>query len=125
QSYVLYNLKEAELAHILLPLGELDLPKSQLREIAAEAGIPVANRPESQDICFIPDGKYAEYIESHRNLTNRGFFVDEKGNKLGEHNGYYRYTKGQRKGLGIALGAPAFVTDIDNQSGNVTLSLNE
>lgn len=126
QSYVLYNLNQDILARMVLPLGLWNYSKDELREMVRKSGIPTADRPESQDICFIKEGSYCDFIEENRaNVPKKGSFVDEDGNILGQHNGFYRYTIGQRKGLGIALGAPAFVTDIDFSTGNVTLSLDE
>ena len=126
QSYVLYNLNQDTMARMVLPLGFWNYSKDELREMLREANIPIADRPESQDICFIKEGTYCDFIEENRpDAPKKGSFVDESGNILGQHKGFYHYTIGQRKGLGIALGAPAFVTDIDFSTGNVTLSLDE
>lgn len=126
QSYVLYNLNQDIMARMVLPLGFWNYSKDELREMVKKAGIPIADRPESQDICFIKEGTYCDFIEKNTpNAPKKGSFVDGAGNILGPHKGFYRYTIGQRKGLGIALGAPAFVTDIDFSTGNVTLSLDE
>ena len=120
QSYVLYSMTQEELKHTLFPLGELTKP--QIREIAKENGFLNANKKESQDICFVPDGDYAAFIEKRLNKTaEKGNFVDKNGNILGEHKGIIRYTIGQRKGLGIALGKPAFVTEIRPETNEVVL----
>ncbi|MBR4910557.1 MAG: tRNA 2-thiouridine(34) synthase MnmA [Clostridia bacterium] len=124
QSYVLYSLTQEQLTHTLFPLGEIS--KEQTRAIAAEQGFISAHKPESQDICFIPDGDYAAFI---RRRTGRdypeGDFVDTAGNVLGRHKGIIEYTVGQRKGLGIALGAPAYVKEIDTANNRVVLCKNE
>lgn len=109
QSYVLYQLGQRELSRLLLPVGQSGLDKPALRELAAEAGLSSANRPDSQDICFIPDGDYAAFIERRAGRSGAGRFVDETGAPLGRHGGAHRFTLGQRKGLGISLGRPAFV----------------
>lgn len=124
QSYVLYSLTQDELAHTLFPLGELN--KQETRKIAEEQGFYNANKPDSQDICFIPDGDYAAFI---RRRTGKeyptGDFTDTAGNILGKHKGIINYTIGQRKGLGIALGEPAYVKDIDAKNNRVVLCKNE
>lgn len=124
QSYVLYSLTQEELAHILFPLGELT--KAQTREIAESQGFYNADKPDSQDICFIPDGDYAAFIRRRtgKDYPN-GDFVDTNGNILGKHKGIINYTIGQRKGLGVALGAPAYVKDIDVKNNRVVLCKNE
>ena len=120
QTYVLYGLTQEQLSRVIFPLGELS--KQQVREIAAKQGFVNANKPDSQDICFVPDGDYAEFIEKQCGFkANDGDFVDTSGNKLGTHKGVIRYTIGQRKGLGIALGKPAFVIDKDPETNEVTL----
>ncbi len=120
QSYVLYCLTQEQLSRILLPLG--DLTKTEIREIAQKMKLGCADRPDSQDICFVPDGDYASYIEKHIGLPcENGSFVDLKGNFLGEHKGIIRYTVGQRKGLGIALGKPVFVVDKNPETNRVVL----
>ncbi len=108
QSYVLYNMTQEQLSHTLLPIGALSKP--EVREIAEENGFINAEKPDSQDICFIPDGDYAEFIEKRTGKTyEKGNFVDKDGNILGEHKGLIRYTIGQRKGLGLALKKPGYV----------------
>ncbi len=124
QSYVLYGLSQYQLSHTIFPLG--NMTKSQVRQIAEEYGFVNAQKSESQDICFIPDGNYADFIE---NYTGRRFpdgdFIDKNGNKLGTHRGIIRYTTGQRRGLDIALGERAFVIDKDIVNNTVTLGKNE
>lgn len=120
QSYVLYHLTQEQLACFLLPLG--GYPKEEIRHIAEQNGLVVARKPDSQDICFVPDGDYAAFLESYTGeKAAGGFFVDREGKILGEHKGISHYTIGQRKGLGISLGRPAFVADISPISGNITL----
>lgn len=120
QTYVLYSLTQEQLAHTLFPLGNLE--KSQVREIAEKAGLVNSNKPDSQDICFVPDGKYAEFIKRFSGESSpQGNFVDINNNVLGVHNGLMNYTIGQRKGLGIALGKPAYVVKKDIASNTVVL----
>ncbi|MEG1777713.1 MAG: tRNA 2-thiouridine(34) synthase MnmA, partial [Angelakisella sp.] len=124
QSYVLYHITQEQMACFLLPLG--GYPKNEIRRIAEENGLVVARKPDSQDICFVPDGDYGAFLESYTGTqTQGGFFVDRQGKELGRHKGIGHYTIGQRKGLGISLGKPAFVYDISPKSGNVTLTENE
>ena len=108
QSYVLFHLTQDTLAHMLFPLGELTKP--EVRELAREAGFDNAGKSESQDICFVPDGDYADFIERRCGHTfGPGPIVDMHGKVLGEHRGIDRYTIGQRKGIGVAAGEPLFV----------------
>ena len=124
QSYVLYNLTQELLAHTLFPLGELT--KKEAREIAEKHGFVNANKPDSQDICFVPDGDYATVVEK---ITGRipepGDFVDKEGNVIGQHKGIINYTIGQRKGLGLAMGHPVFVCDICPENNAVVIGENE
>ena len=120
QTYMLWRLSEEVLSHLVLPLA--DDKKSEVREAAREIGLASADREESQEICFIPSGDYAAYIEERRGESKKGFFINNEGKILGEHNGIIRYTVGQRKGLGISMGERVFVTDIDPISNTVTLS---
>ena len=120
QSYFLWSLKKNSLSQILLPLGEYTKP--QIREIAREHGFSNADRGDSQDICFIPDGDYTSFLEKYGNVDFvQGKFIDLNGNILGNHNGLERYTIGQRKGLGIALGKPMFVCEKNVSNNTVTL----
>lgn len=121
QSYFLWTLTENELSHVLFPLG--NMTKTEIRRIAATNGFTNAHKSDSQDICFIPDGDYAAFIERHTDEKfSRGNFIDTEGKILGEHNGIIHYTVGQRKGLGIALGKPMFVHSKDTKNNTVTLS---
>lgn len=124
QSYVLWSLTQEQLARTRFPLGELT--KSEVRAIADANGFCNANRPDSQDICFVPDGDYVSFIERTTQKTfPKGIFIDQNGNVLGEHQGLIRYTVGQRKGLGIALGKPAYVCKKSIADNTVTLGSNE
>ena len=111
-------------AKTLLPIG--DYEKSEIRKIAVEAGIEVAAKPDSMEVCFIPDGDYAGYLEKEYGIVaHKGNFIDVNGNILGEHRGIVHYTIGQRKGLGIAFGKPMFVKEIRPETNEVVLSDNE
>lgn len=124
QSYVLYCLTQHQLSHTLFPLGEMT--KQQSREIAEELELVNAKKGDSQDICFIPDGDYAAFIERYlKKSFPEGSFVDTEGKILGTHKGIIRYTVGQRKGLGLALPAPMYVKEKDIESNRVILSDNE
>ncbi len=124
QTYALYGLTQEQLAHTLMPVGAYE--KDQIREMAREAGIPVAQKPDSQEICFIPDGDYAEFIRRYqKRQIPEGNFVDRQGNVLGRHRGIIHYTIGQRKGLNISLGKPAFVLEIRPETNEVVLGDNE
>ena len=121
QSYVLYGMTQEQLSRTRFPLGTLTKP--EVRKIAAENGFSNAAKPDSQDICFVPDGNYARVIELHTGKKPEpGPFVDENGNVLGTHKGIIHYTVGQRKGLGISGGSPLYVTAIDPVRNTVTLS---
>lgn len=121
QSYVLYNLTQEQLAHINFPLGGMTKP--EVRALAEENGFVNARKRDSQDICFVPDRDYAKFVDNYdETKTIPGNFVDTEGNILGQHKGITHYTIGQRKGLGIALGSPLFVTKIDPERNEVVLS---
>ena len=123
QSYVLYCLSQFQLSHTLFPLGGYE--KTEIRAIAEENGFVNAKKHESQDICFIPDGDYASFIEKRTGLHfPEGDFVDENGKKLGTHRGIIRYTVGQRRGLGLALPEPMYVKKKDLEENKVILSKN-
>lgn len=110
QSYVLYHLSQDDLAHTLLPLSAYT--KDEVRSIAQAAGFQNAKKPDSQDICFIPEGDYASFIADHTHTSfEPGTIVDESGTVLGIHQGLVHYTIGQRKGLGVAVGHPLFVLE--------------
>lgn len=120
QTYVLWRLSQHQLSHILMPLG--DITKERVREIAAEYGFSSASAKESQDICFVPDGDYAAFLERFGNTRfKKGEYVDINGAVLGEHLGHQHYTIGQRKGLGIALGRSQFVISKDPVTNRVVL----
>ncbi|OOB80586.1 MAG: tRNA 2-thiouridine(34) synthase MnmA [Epulopiscium sp. Nuni2H_MBin003] len=120
QTYALYNLTQHQLKHTLMPLGEYT--KEEVREIAKEIGLLVANKPDSQEICFVTDNNYANYIEQLTDIKSvRGNFIDKDGKVLGKHKGIINYTIGQRKGLGIAFGKPTFVTKINAEDNTITL----
>lgn len=124
QTYALYNLTQEQLERTLMPVG--DYTKEEIRAIAEKIGLIVANKPDSQDICFVPDGDYASFID--KNTTEEileGNFVTSKGEILGRHKGITHYTVGQRKGLGIALGYPAFVLEIRPETNEVVIGSNE
>lgn len=122
QSYVLYFLTQEQLSHTQFPLGEFE-SKEQVRELASRYGFANAGKHDSQDICFVPDGRYGDFLERY---TGRhypvGKFVDTQGRVLGEHRGIVRYTIGQRKGLGLALPAPMYVCRKDMAENTVVLS---
>ncbi len=123
QTYALYNLTQEQLSHTLMPVGEYE--KEQIREIAARIGLLIANKPDSQEICFIPDNDYAGYIERESGKTfPKGNFVDLDGNILGTHKGIIHYTIGQRKGLGLSMGSPVFVVDIRPETNEVVIGSN-
>ena len=124
QSYVLYNMTQYQLSKTLFPMGEYT--KQQTRELAKEKCPFVASKPDSQDICFVPDGDYARFIEEYTGKKSQeGDFTDISGNILGRHSGIIRYTIGQRKGLGIALGVPAYVIEKDIENNRVVLGSND
>ena len=120
QTYALYSLTQEQLFRTLMPIGEYS--KAEVREIAQKAGLSIASKPDSQDICFVPDGKYGDFIlnNSTKNILS-GNFVDTKGNILGQHKGIVHYTVGQRKGLGIAAGERLYVLEIRNETNEVVL----
>lgn len=124
QSYVLFTLSQSELQRLLLPVGEH--PKNEIRRIAADARLPVADKPDSQEICFIPDGDYRKFV-GERVTPRPGDLVDAGGNVLGTHPGIQFFTIGQRRGLGLQgnTGSPLYVTAIDSESNRVVLGSNE
>lgn len=120
QTYALYNLTQEQLARTLMPVGEYE--KDRVREIAEEAGLPVAGKPDSMEICFVPDGDYAAYIEEVTGASSEpGNFVDMEGRVIGRHRGIIHYTVGQRKGLNLALGYPAFVVKIKPETNEIVI----
>ena len=124
QSYVLFTLRQSELQRLLLPVGEY--PKSEIRRIATDACLPVADKPDSQEICFIPDGDYRKFV-GERVTPKPGDLVDTDGKVLGTHPGIQFFTIGQRRGLGLQgnTGSPLYVTVIDSESNRVVLGSNE
>jgi tRNA-specific 2-thiouridylase len=125
QTYALYALTQDQLAHTLLPIGEYEKP--DVRKIAEEAGLPVAHKKDSQEICFVPDGDYATFIEKEDGVTvpGPGDFVTPDGKFIAKHKGITHYTIGQRRGLGVPAGERIYVTNIDPATDRVTLGSNE
>jgi tRNA-specific 2-thiouridylase len=118
QSYVLFGLRRELLKKVLLPVG--DYPKAQIRDLARDLALPVHNKPDSQEICFIPDDDYLGFVRRRRpDLDTAGPIVDEEGRELGRHSGIEAFTIGQRKGLGIAVGEPRYVVQIEPGSRTV------
>lgn len=121
QSYVLYTMTQEQLAHTQFPLG--DMSKGEVRAIAEKNGFINAKKHDSQDICFVQDGNYVQFIEKYRKKRyESGAFVDADGNYLGEHKGIICYTIGQRKGLGVSFGEPKYVADINAEKNEVVLT---
>lgn len=124
QTYALCDLTQEQLAHTLMPAGNYE--KAEIRAIAEKAGISAAQKADSQDICFVPDGDYAAFIGKHtKEKIMPGNFVDRMGNILGRHKGIIHYTIGQRKGLGLSLGHPAFVLEIRPETNEVVIGTND
>ena len=124
QSYMLWNLTQKQLSMLLLPLSSLT--KAEIKAKASKLGVESAGKPESQDICFLPNGNYAEFVMSrlgdrYADVVKEGDFIDSDGKVLGRHKGIINYTVGQRRGLGIALGQRMFVSAIDPVKNTVTL----
>lgn len=122
QTYALYNLTQYQLAHTLMPVG--DYSKEEIRELAQRLDLPVADKPDSQDICFVPDNDYAAVIQrevKNGQLPAPGNFVNAAGEVLGQHKGIIHYTVGQRKGLNLAMGRPVFVTQIRPDTNEVVI----
>ena len=124
QTYFLACLNQQQLKHILFPLG--GLTKAEVREIAEREGLVTARKRDSQDICFVPDGDYAAFLRRYTGKTYpEGNYLDLKGTVVGRHNGAVCYTRGQRKGLGLAMGSPVYVCSKDMQANTVTVGPNE
>jgi tRNA-specific 2-thiouridylase len=120
QSYVLFGMTPHALSHTLLPIGEFEKPR--VREIAHELNLPVYNKPDSQEICFVPNQDYAGLVQRRSPDTFReGELVNTRGERLGTHTGHQHFTIGQRKGVGVALGYPIYVVNIDAESNRVTV----
>ncbi|MDO4601575.1 MAG: tRNA 2-thiouridine(34) synthase MnmA [Eubacteriales bacterium] len=124
QTYALYGLTQDQLSHTVMPLGAYT--KDQIREIAGKIGLPVAEKPDSMEICFIPDQDYAGYIEKTTGIhVPKGNYVNQNGEIIGQHQGIIHYTIGQRKGLNLAMGRPVFVTEIRPETNEVVIGENE
>ena len=119
QSYVLWSIPKEVLGHILFPLEDFE-NKEEIRKIAKDNNIKVANKPDSEDICFVPDGNYKRFLEENSDIRpNKGNIVNTEGKVLGRHNGLYNYTIGQRKGLGISYKVPLFVIGFNSDKNEV------
>ena len=119
QSYVLWNTPKDIIEHIVFPLGDFS-SKDEIRKIASDNNLKVANKPDSEDICFVPDGNYKTFLENNSDIKpKKGNIVNSKGEILGEHTGLYNYTIGQRKGLGISNKVPLFVLGFNNLKNEV------
>ena len=125
QSYVLWNIPKELIEHVLFPLANFE-DKEQIREIARENNLKVANKPDSEDICFVPDGNYKKFLENNSNIKpKKGNIVTTKGEILGKHNGLYNYTIGQRKGLGISYKEPLFVVGFNKEKNEVIVGVKD
>lgn len=119
QSYVLWNIPKNLIEYILFPLADFE-DKEQIREIARNKNLKVANKPDSEDICFVPDGNYKKFLENNSNIKpKKGNIVNSKGEILGQHTGLYNYTIGQRKGLGVSYHVPLFVLGFNKEKNEV------
>jgi len=124
QSYFLCQIRQEQLKHTLFPIGQMT--KDRVKRIAAERGFPAVSRPESQEICFIPDGDYKKFLEQYLpNVSRPGKILDQGGKVVGKHQGITTYTVGQRKGLGIFSARPLYVTSIEAQSNTVVVGTRE
>ena len=124
QSYFLYNIKQEQLRDAIFPVGAMD--KDKTRAIAKEAGLPVYNKKDSQEICFIANDDYKAFLNKYsENISKKGLIKDKNGKVLGEHDGIRNYTIGQRRGLNVALGQRAFVTKIDPVNNEIILGPEE
>jgi len=125
QSYMLYRLGQEVLSRLILPLGQFE-SKEEIRAMLREEAISNAEQPDSQEICFLPDDtEYADYLQRQGVKAVPGEFTDREGNVLGRHKGLVHYTIGQRKGLGVALGKPMFVVELDSENNRVILGENQ
>ena len=124
QSYVLFGIPRTLLKRILFPMGEYRKP--EIREMASSLNLPVATKPDSQEICFVQSGSYADFVRQRRSMDGRkGEIVDTEGRCLGYHDGIENFTVGQRKGIRIALGVPNYVTEIDSEKNRVVIGKRE
>lgn len=119
QTYVLYNMTQEMLSKTLFPLGRFS--KDEVRKLAEKFNLPVAKKPDSQEICFIPDNDYGKFIERETGINDEGVYIDTEGNVLGRSKTYYNYTIGQRKGLGISTGKRMYVVEIRPEENKVVL----
>jgi tRNA-specific 2-thiouridylase len=120
QSYFLYGLRQDQLAHARFPLGELTKP--EVRQIASALGLVTADKPESQEICFVPGGDYRDALRQRAGWSPEpGALIDADGTRVGDHGGVAAYTVGQRQGLGVALGSPRYVSRIDPATNTIQL----
>ncbi|HEY6361981.1 MAG TPA: tRNA 2-thiouridine(34) synthase MnmA [Vicinamibacterales bacterium] len=120
QSYFLFSLTQDQLARAVFPVGTLTKP--EVRDQARRLGLTIADKPDSQEICFVPDGDYAAFVAGKdARVVRAGAIVDERGRRIGEHGGIHRFTIGQRRGLGVSAAAPLYVLKIDADSGTVTV----
>lgn len=125
QSYVLWNIPKELIEHVLFPLADFE-DKEQIREIARENKLKVANKPDSEDICFVPDGNYKKFLENNSDIKpKKGNIVTTNGEILGKHNGLYNYTIGQRKGLGISYKEPLFVVGFNKEKNEVIVGVKD
>ena len=125
QSYVLWNIPKDLIEYVLFPLSDFE-SKDEIRKIAKEANLKVANKPDSEDICFVPDGNYKKFLENNSNIRPKiGKIVKSNGQVLGKHTGLYNYTIGQRKGLGISYKSPLFVIGFNKDNNEVIVGEKE
>ena len=125
QSYVLWNIPKELIEHVLFPLADFE-DKEQIRKIARENNLKVANKPDSEDICFVPDGNYKKFLENNSDIKpKKGNIVTTKGEILGKHNGLYNYTIGQRKGLRISYKEPLFVVGFNKEKNEVIVGVKD
>lgn len=124
QSYFLFGIAKSELPFLLFPLGNLE--KSQVREVAEKAGLPNAQKKESMEICFIPNNNYSKFIKENTDtISSSGKFVTQEGKIVGEHDGFFKYTVGQRRGLGLSQNEPLYVLNVNSETKEVTVGENK
>ncbi len=123
QSYVLFGVPRGQLAHMLLPIGGME--KTRVRELARHLGLPVFDKPDSQEICFVPDNNYAGLVERRRDVAREGAVVDASGREVGRHGGHHKFTIGQRRGVSVSLGYPVYVIAKDAGTNTVTVGPRE
>ncbi|MCF8001230.1 MAG: tRNA 2-thiouridine(34) synthase MnmA [Halanaerobiales bacterium] len=124
QSYMLYRMSQKQLEHTIFPMGKFE--KEKIREMAKKYKLKIHDKPDSQDICFIKNSNYIDFLENQSDdIGKPGPIIDINGNKLGEHNGLHNYTIGQRRGLGISKPYPLYVVDLDSENNTVVVGKNE